>query len=212
MKIEIWSDFACPFCYIGEKKLEKALEELEVKEAIDIRFRSFQLDVNAKSQSNMDVHQYLANKYGMTYEEAKASNQKIVKAAEEVGLNFDFDNLKLANTRLAHELLKYAEEQGKASEVAESLFSAYFEEGIDVENPKNLLRIAKTSGLNQEKVQEIFDHKTYSQEVIRDQQTANEMGVNSVPFFVINDKYSVSGAQSVEHFKAAIDAALDVQN
>lgn len=213
MKIEIWSDFACPYCYIGEKKLEKALTELELQSPVEIEFRSFQLNENAVSHEGEDINALIANKYGIPYEQAKAANDNIVKVAAEVGLKFDFTQIKPGNTRKAHEVLKYSNTMGKGNEIAERLFAAYFEEGVDLSDENSLLGFAEEIGLDKVKVQDIFDQNHYTKAVSEDQKIARQMGVNSVPFFVINDKFTVSGAQSVDHFKMVLDKANeDVKN
>jgi predicted DsbA family dithiol-disulfide isomerase len=209
MIIEIWSDFACPYCYIGEKKLEKAIAEMALDQPIDIRFKSFQLDVNAVSHAGEDINNLIAKKYGMPYEQAKAANNQIVAIAKDVGLDFDFDQIKPGNTGQAHELFKHADSVGKGEAMAEKLFAAYFEKGLDISNTDNLLELASAIGLDGDEVSKVFDQKTYKDQVLADQKTAGDMGINSVPFFVINNQYTVSGAQSVEHFKMALEKAME---
>src|SRR5690242_2162223 len=113
MKVEIWFDFVCPFCYMGERKFEKALAAFEHNDEVEIIFKSFQLNMSQKDVKGKDIHQVIADKYNITYEQAKDNNDRITKAAAEVGLNYRFDILKLNNTQLAHEISKYAESVGK---------------------------------------------------------------------------------------------------
>ncbi len=207
MKIEIWSDFACPYCYIGEKKLEKALTEIELQSPVEIEFRSFQLNENAVSHEGEDINALIANKYNIPYEQAKAANDNIVKVAAEVGLKFDFKQIKPGNTRIAHEVLKYSNSMGKGNEIAQRLFAAYFEEGVDLSDENSLLGFAEEIGLDKAIVKDVLDQNRYTNDVAEDQNTARQMGVNSVPFFVINDKFTVSGAQSIEYFKMTLDKA-----
>ncbi len=209
MKIEIWSDFACPYCYIGEKKLEKALEEMELETLVRVNFRSFQLNENAVSHEGEDLNELIAKKYGISYEQARAANLNIIETAKEVGLNYDFDKIKPGNTGLAHEVYKYSEALGKGKEMVQRLFASYFEEGIDISSEKNLLELAKEVGIDEEQVKEVIEGGTYKVAVKEDQNIARQIGISSVPFFVINDKYAVSGAQSVEHFKRALQQAKD---
>lgn len=210
MKIEIWSDFACPYCYIGEKKLDIALDVLELQSSVEKNFRSFQLNINAKSHKGEDINSLIANKYGISYEKAKAANDNIVSVAKEVGLKFDFNSIKPGNTGLAHEVFKYSESIGKANEMAERLFAAYFEEGIDISSEKELMELAKEIGIDKKNVQEILKQNIYRDAVMNDQATARRIDINSVPFFVINDKYTVSGAQSIEYFKMVIKKAANL--
>lgn len=208
MKIEIWSDYACPYCYIGEKKLDMALEQMKLQTPINKIFRSFQLNVNAVSHEGEDINTLIANKYGITYEKAKAANDNLISVAKEVGLKFDFINIKPGNTRLAHEVYKYCKTIGKAHILTSRLFAAYFEEGIDISSEKELLKIVKEIGIDKEAVHEVLKQNTYRDAVKNDQITAGEMDINSVPFFLIDDKYTVSGAQSVEYFKMVLKKAI----
>jgi len=211
MKIEIWSDFACPYCYIGEKKLEKALEELKLDSSAKVSFRSFQLDVNAVSHPNEDINTLISKKYKISYEQAKKANDGIVATAKEVGLNYDFDNLKPSNTGLAHQLIKFAKTKGKETQFAERLFNAYFVEGIELGKMENLIELASLEGFDVEEVEYALNETVYLKEVLEDQRMAHELGVSSFPFFVIEDKYAVSGAQSVEYFRMAIEKALNMK-
>ena len=204
MKIEIWSDFACPYCYIGEKKLEKALEELTLESKVEIAYRSFQLDVNARSHPDEDINELIAHKYNISIEQAKKANDGIVNTAKDIGLEYDFVNLKPSNTGLAHQLVKFAKTKDLEIEVAKKLFAAYFTKGIELGNKDNLVDLATEVGLNKEDVLKVLDKQIYKDEVFKDQDIARELGVSSVPFFVIDNKYAISGAQSVDHFKGAL--------
>lgn len=209
MKIEIWSDFACPYCYIGEKKLEKALAEIELQSSVEIKYRSFQLNVDAVSHQGEDIHGLIAKKYGIPYETAKAANENIVNVAAAVGLNFDFEQIKPGNTRLAHEVSKYSDSMGKGNEIADRLFAAYFEEGVNLSDENSLLELAEEIGLDKARVQEVLEQNRYTDNVAEDQKTARQMGINSVPFFIINDKETVSGAQSVAYFKMVLEKVIE---
>ena len=207
MNIEIWSDFACPYCYIGEKKLEKAIAEVKLKSPVEITFRSFQLNVDAVSYNGENINTLISKKYGISLDEAKVANDNVVSLAAEVGLNFDFEHLKPGNTALAHEVLKYSNLIGKGNEIARRIFSAYFEEGIDIGDKKNLLELAEKAGIDKNSLQLVLKFKKYTRAVIKDQKKAFQLGIKSVPFFIINNKYSISGAQSVDYFKMALEKA-----
>jgi len=208
LKIEIWSDFACPYCYIGEKKLEKAIEELEIHFPVEIKFRSFQLNVNAGAYAGEDINTLIANKYSITYEKAKAANDKIISTAKEVGLDFDFKQLKPGNTGLAHEVLKYAQSIGKGHDLKKRFFAAYFEEGIDLSIKSNLIKLTDAIGLNRESIQSVLEERYYEEAVMKDQKTAKGLNISSVPYFIIDEKHTVSGAQSVEYFKMILKKAM----
>jgi len=207
MKVEIWSDFVCPFCYMGERRFENALEEFEHKDEVEITFKSFQLDPDAKRIQGKDIYQIIAEKYGISYEQSKASNDEIIKAASEVGLNYRFDILKLNNTEMAHEITKFARSLDKEKALVDRFFKAYFEEGADIGDREILLKLAGEVGINQGELNKKLDAGSFRTEVIKDQEQARKLGINGVPFFVINDKYTVSGAQSVSHFIHVLDKA-----
>lgn len=204
MKIDIWSDYACPFCYLGETRLKKAIEQMG-ETGVELHYRSFQLDPNATAHPDETMDELIANKYGIPVEQAKASNDRIIQAAADSGLHYDFNRIKPNNTRMAHEVTKYAKDKGLEDAVAERLFVAYFEEGVDLGQKENLLRLSEEAGLDKQEVASVLEEGTYTQAVLSDQQQAGAMGISSVPFFVINDQYSVSGAQSEAYFMQALE-------
>lgn len=208
MKIDIWSDYACPFCYLGETRLKKAIEAMGDTD-VELQYRSFQLDPNATAHPNETMNELIANKYGIPVEQAKASNDRIVQAAAESGLTYDFDKIKPNNTRRAHEVTKLAKDKGLEDAVAERLFAAYFEEGVDLNQEENLLRLSEEAGLNKDDVSKALEDGRYKDAVLSDQQQAGAMGISSVPFFVINDQYSISGAQSEAYFMQALEQIKD---
>ncbi|MBN2616882.1 MAG: DsbA family oxidoreductase [Spirochaetales bacterium] len=201
MKIEIWSDFACPFCYIGEKTLIKALKELNLESNTDIEYKSFQLNPNATTQKGKDINLLIAEKYGIPYDQAKASNNRIVNIAKQNDLNFDFDNIVPGNTGLAHELHKYSKTLNKDREITDVIFKAYFENGIDISDINQLIKLAVDTGINTEELKDVLSKRIFANEVSQDQNFALQNNITSVPFFVINDKCTISGAQTIEYFK-----------
>lgn len=209
MKVEIWFDFVCPFCYMGERKFEKALAAFEHKEEVEIVFKSFQLNMSQKDVKGKDIHQVIADKYNITYEEAKANNDRITKAAAEVGLNYRFDILKLNNTQLAHEIAKYAEGVGKGKEIVDLYFKGYFEEGLDIGNEEKLLELAEKAGLDITDLKNKLAGESLKAKVKEDEALARKLGISSVPYFVFDDKYAVSGAQEPEQFLKALNQAYN---
>lgn len=207
MKIEIWSDFACPYCYIGEKKLEKALDELGLHKDVEIGFRSFQLNEKAVRHENVDLNSLISKKYGISYDQAKAANQGIIQGAKEVGLNYDFDIIKPGNTGLAHEVYKYCASLGKGQEMVDLLFSGYFEKGLDISSEEVLMDLGQQVDLAKGDLERLISERTFMKAVKDDQKKAFELGISSVPFFIIDDKYTVSGAQSVANFKDVLAKA-----
>ncbi|MBS7527815.1 DsbA family oxidoreductase [Fusibacter paucivorans] len=209
MKIEIWSDFACPFCYIGETAMMKALEAMGLAESTVVEFKSFQLDVNAKRVPGKDLNEMLAEKYNISYEQAKTSNANIIKMAAEVGLHYDFDHIKPNHTGMAHEMHKFAEANGKGMEAAQLLFKAYLEDGVDIGEMISLLQIAEQIDLPPEALKEALDEKRYLEAVVTDQAIAHQQRIQSVPYFVIDRQYAISGAQSIDYFKMALRQILN---
>ncbi len=207
MNIEVWLDFVCPFCYIGEKKLSIALEQTGLSDKAEIRYRSFQLDVNAKRDPSRDIHQMIADKYGMPYQQAKGMNDRIVQAAGEIGLNFDLDIIKPGNTALAHQMYKYAETLGKGQETTELLFQSHFEKGVDIGSEEELISLAGQVGIDGNDLRRVFSDTLFLEEVMKDQEKAMNMGITGVPFFIFNGKQTVSGAQSIEHFEKVLKEA-----
>ncbi len=207
MKVEIWSDFVCPFCYMGETKFEQALADFEHKDEVEIVFKSFQLPMGKTGVKGKDIHQTIADKYNITYEQAKANNDQIVNAAAKVGLNYRFDILKLNNTELAHEIAKYAESVGKGKDLVDRYFKAYFEEGIDIGDKEKLIELAAEIGINTTELKKQLDQDYLKAEIKKDEALAKKLGINSVPFFIINDRYTVSGAQDPKQFLKALNEA-----
>lgn len=204
MKIEVWSDFACPFCYLGKKRLETAIKDLKMENKVEVVYKSFQLDERATSHPDKDIHELIANKYGIPYEQAKASNGKIIQMAKKEGLAFDFDRIKPNQTRWAHEVQKLAESMGIGDKSTNRLFKAYFEEGADLGDANTLIHLAVEIGLNEIEVRRIIEEEIYETEVKNDQRAARVLGIRSVPHFVFDDHRSLSGAQPVEIFKQVL--------
>lgn len=203
MKIEIWSDFACPFCYIGKRRLEEAVKNYSGR--VKIEFKSFELDPDAPKTQPGDVHAMLAKKYGMTYEKAKAMNDQLTAQAKDAGIDFQMDTLVLANTHDAHRLSHLAKEKGVAAPFAERLMKAYFTDSKNIADRDTLLELAEEAGLSKEAAAPVLDSDRYRDNVRSDQQEARDVGVQGVPFFVFNEKYAVSGAQSVDTFKQVLE-------
>ncbi|PJW15324.1 disulfide bond formation protein DsbA [Geobacillus sp. Manikaran-105] len=205
MKIEVWSDFVCPFCYIGKRRLEQALEPFPHRENVEIVFRSFELDPNAPNETPLTIHEIIANKYGISLEEAKRANADIGRQAEAVGLTFRFETMKPTNTFDAHRLAQYAKEKGKLNDMVERLFYAYFTESKRISDRNVLLALAEAAGLERTEAEEVLASGRYTQEVRRDEEEAAALGIRGVPFFVFNGKYAISGAQPVDVFRRALE-------
>ncbi|MBB6445307.1 DsbA family oxidoreductase [Bacillus benzoevorans] len=213
MKIEVWSDYVCPFCYIGKRRLDMALSGFSQRGQVEVVYKSFELDPNAPKEAQQSIHEMLAQKYSMTVEQAKEANENVGKQAETVGLTYHFDEMKPSNTFDAHRLTKYAKTLGKDTEITEALLHAYFTESKHLSNEETLAEIAETVGIDRAKALEIVkDKHAYAQDVRHDQTEAQSIGVRGVPFFVINKKYAISGAQPIETFINALQQVWQEEN
>jgi len=205
MKIEVWSDYVCPFCYIGKRRLEQALEQFPHKDLVEVEFKAFELDPNSPTYSGESIHEVLAHKYRMSVEQAIQANQNVGNQAATVGLSYRFDDMKPTNTFDAHRLAQFAKTKGRAAVVSEKLLQAYFTEGKHIGDYDTLADIAEASGLNRLEVLNILQDKTaFANEVRADEAIAQQYQIGGVPYFVINSKYAISGAQPLETFNGAL--------
>nr|WP_218624930.1 DsbA family oxidoreductase [Sporosarcina sp. E16_3] len=209
VKIEIWSDYVCPFCYIGKRRLEEALEQTGLGEKAEVVFKAFELDPNSPAVSDTLIKDSLAKKYGMSVEEAKKMTDNVVDQAKTVGLNYNFDVMTPANTFNAHRLAKLAEQEGFDKTVSESLLKAYFIDGEKIGTEDVLLRIAEEAGISRDRAKAVLDSDEFADDVRMDIAEAQQIGVKGVPFFVINRKYAISGAQPAEAFANALRQAAE---
>jgi predicted DsbA family dithiol-disulfide isomerase len=201
MKVEIWSDIMCPFCYIGKRHFEEALKQFPEADKIEIEWHSFQLDPNLpKPASDLNVYEYLAQRKGMSVEQSKAMHNNVVQMAEAAGLHYNFDKTVVANSFDAHRLIQFAKTKNLGDEAEERLFKAYFTEGKDMCDATTLLQLAKEIGLDETETKEVLNTNAFSSEVKNDIEEASRIGVTGVPFFVFNRKYAVSGAQPSSAF------------
>ncbi|MDQ0195071.1 DsbA family oxidoreductase [Paenibacillus wynnii] len=205
MKIDIWSDYACPFCYIGKRRLENALSQFPHRDQVEVVFRSFQLDPSAKVHGNPDIHDMLAAKYGMTRDKAKAMNEQLAEQARGVGLDFRFDSIVSTNTFDGHRLTHYASKQGKGAEMTERLLRAYFTDSVNLGDRSVLAQLAGEIGLNEQETLDMLESDAYADQVNGDIEEGQRLGVTGVPFFVINNKYAISGAQPGPVFTEVLD-------
>ena len=208
MKIEIWSDYACPYCYIGERQLEKALESFSDKESIEISYKAFELDPTASYKVTTTTKDRVARKYGYTSEQAQQMIDNVTKYAKSVGLEYHYDTVRYTNTFDAHRIAKYAETKGKGAKISEKLFHAYFTENKEMSDHKALTDIAVEIGLDKLEVEDVLKNKKFSEDVRNDEYEASRLRIHAVPFFLINGKYSLSGAQPPEAFEKIFKKVL----
>lgn len=209
MKVQIWSDVVCPFCYIGKRKFEKALEGFAAKDKVEIEWKSFQLDPSLDNKEGLSVHEYLGKRKGGTTADGKRMNDGMAAIAKEVGLQFNFDQAIINNTITAHQLLHFAKTRGIQNEIKERIFKAYYTEGKDVSNIDTLVGLAAELGLDVAETRKVLEENVYANEVLADQEHASQIGIQGVPFFVFNNKYAVSGAQQPETFAQVLEKVWD---
>lgn len=209
MKIEIWSDIFCPFCYIGKRRFENALNKFSGKDKVEVVYRSFELSPDAPKVNNKSINETIAEKYGISVEEAKINNDGIIRQAAELGLEYNFDTLILGNSFDAHRLIHFAKDFDKMGEVKEALFKAYFTDSKNISDIDTLGDIAKSVGLDKEEAIKFLNSDKYKNEVREDEALARNYGITSVPTFVFNDKFKVTGAQPEDVFLMALNKALE---
>jgi predicted DsbA family dithiol-disulfide isomerase len=208
MQIEVWSDVVCPWCYIGKRRLQSALEQRGLADDVEIVHRAFQLDPTASTTTEPTID-HLAAKYGVSRDEALAMMTNVTEVAAAEGLDYHLDLCMTGNTRDAHRLALWAQEQDPAiaDQLLEAMYSAYFEQGRGVFTTDDLVAFASEVGLDADAAREMLSGTAYLDQVVQDQVLARTFGANGVPFFVIDRAYGVSGAQPVEVFLSAIDQA-----
>lgn len=208
MKVEIWSDVVCPWCYIGKRRFEAALAQFPDAGQIEIQWKSFQLDPTTPANSSIKTKPYLAKKYGITEEKVEAMTENVTQVAAEEGLEFNLGDSITVNTFKAHRFIHFSESQGKQSEAKERLLHAYFTENLDVDNDEVLMGIGVNLGLNPQQISKVLSETTYSEAVKKDFSEAQALGITGVPFFAFDRKYGVSGAQSSAVFLQYIEKAF----
>lgn len=208
MKVEIWSDVMCPFCYIGKRRFEDALKQFNGKDEIEIEWKSFQLNPAMKTDPTANISQYLADIKGWTLEYAQNMNAHVTEMAAEVGLTYDFDRAVVANSFKAHRFSHLAKQHGLGDAAEEALFKAYFTLGKNTDDTGTLADLGEEIGLDRSEVITVLNSDTYADDVKKDIAEAGELGIRGVPFFVMNGKYAVSGAQAVPVFSETLEKAF----
>ncbi|HWB26488.1 MAG TPA: DsbA family oxidoreductase [Chitinophagaceae bacterium] len=212
MKVEIWSDIMCPFCYIGKRKFEQALQEFDKRGAVEVEWHSFQLDPSIQHMPGKDVHTYLAEIKGKSREWSLQVHKQLTDTAKAVGLAYNFDIAVIANSFEAHRLIQLAKRHGRGDAAEERLFKAYFTEGKNVSDHTTLLSLGEEIGLDRKEVAQMLTSGEFGDNVQADIEEARQLGVNGVPFFVFDRKYAVAGAQSPEVFAQVLEKSFDEWN
>lgn len=207
MKVEIWSDVVCPWCSIGKARFESALERFEHRDEVEVVWRSFELDPDAPLVREGDLATHLAQKYGMSYEESQANLARVTGLADAEGLDFRFDQARNGNTFDAHRLIHLAAKHGLQDEAKTRLFKAYLTEGRVVGDPDTLLDVGTEIGLDPDEVKSMLANDDFDYDVRNDERQAAAFGIHGVPFFVLDRKYGLSGAQPTDVLVEVLEKA-----
>jgi len=207
MQVEIWSDVVCPWCYLGKRRFEQALAGFDGRDDVEVVYRSFELDSTVSPGHHEPVVDMLARKYGMSPAQAQDTQRQMEQRAAGDGLEFHLDALRSGNTRDAHRLVHFAKAHGKQAELVERLHRAYFTEQGSVFDADSLAGYAAEVGLDRTEAEQVLAGDAYADAVVADERTARELGANGVPFFVIDRRYGVSGAQPVDVLRRALEQA-----
>ncbi len=207
MLVEIWSDVVCPWCAIGKVRFEQALADAPYRDEVEVVWRSFELDPHAPATREGDYVTMLATKYRASREQAQGMIDTMVGTAADEGLRFDFDIAKPGNTFDAHRVLHLAADRGVQDEVKDRFLRAYHSEGEAIGDHETLTRLAVEAGLDRDEVTEVLSSDRYADAVRADEEQAYEYGCSGVPFFVIDRRFAIPGAQSPDVIRQALDRA-----
>lgn len=207
MQVEIWSDVVCPWCYLGKRRFERALESFPERDDVTVIYRSFELDPSAPADETVPTVELLAGKYGMTATQAQDAQRQMEERAAQDGLTFRMADLRSGNTRDAHRLLQFARERGQQAELVERLHRAYFTEQESIFDHPSLTKLAVEVGLPENEVGEVLASDRYGEAVQADEALARSFGATGVPFFVLDRRYGISGAQPADVLARALRQA-----
>ncbi len=212
MDVDIWSDIACPWCYVGKRRLEAALEEFEHSDEVTVRWHSFELDPQAPPEREGDHAGNLARKYGTSPEQARDMLSKMTAVAAEDGLEFHFDRARAGNTFDGHRLIQMALAHGCQGAMKERLMRAYLTEGELISDHATLRRLALEVGLPEEEVDALLESDAYGEDVRTDEYTASRLGITAVPFFVVDRSFGAAGAQPPEQLLELLRHGWEAQS
>lgn len=207
MKVDIWSDIRCPFCYIGKRRFEEALSRFEHKDQIEVIWHSFELDPSMKTQPDKNPLEYLAEIKGQTLQWSEQMHDQLTGTAAKAGLTFNFEKCVVANSFDAHRLIQFAKTKGLGDKAKERLLKAYFTDGANIDDRSTLLQLGIEIGLVKAEVDHVLQTDAFTENVRSDEATAQRLGIRGVPFFVLDQQYGVSGAQMPETFLDALEQA-----
>lgn len=212
MNIDVWSDVVCPFCYIGKRNLENALEQTGLTDNVNVVWHSFELAPDAQTNPEASIYEELGKRKGWSLEQSKQIHKQMEQRAKESGLDYDFDKTVPANSFNAHRLLHLAKKKGVQNEMKELLLKGYFTDGKNIDSENFLVETAKQTGLKEEEIHDALLSDSIEKEIRDDITNARKLGIQGVPFFILNEKYSLSGAQPVEVFVEALEKVREELN
>ena len=207
MKVEIWSDVVCPWCYIGKRRFETAMRAFDGRDDVQVQWRSFQLNPEQPRGARTTHDEYLAAKLGTTKEQVHQLNARVVGLAAAEGLRYDFDRYQVINTFDAHRVAHLGKSLGLEDQVQERFLAAQLEQGEVLDDPATLERLGEEIGIPAAETRRVLETDAYRAEVQADIDEAHALGINGVPFFVIDRRYGISGAQPAELFLQALTQA-----
>ncbi len=211
LKIQIWSDVMCPFCYIGKKNFEKALTNLSFKESVEVEWKSFQLDPTLTSNPTY-TSDYLVQKKGFTKEQGQQMSTQVANTGKQAGIDFRFDKAQIVNTFTAHRLLHLSKKHGVSNDMEELLFEAHFTNGDNIADADVLVALAEKLGIDAKEARKAIESDVFDGEIRQDIAQASAIGVRGVPFFVVDGKYGISGAQPAEAFTEVLEQVYSEKN
>lgn len=207
IQVEIWSDVMCPFCYIGKRQFEAALEGFEDRDRVEVTWRSYQLDPQLKADPGQSLYEYLARRKGFSVEQSRQMHEQVTRSAATVGLDYQFDKVVVNNSHAAHRLLQAAKSLGRGDALEEVLFHAYFTEGRDIGDRAVLADLAAAAGIDADLATQSFDDLTgqWGRQVDEEASEGHALGSTGVPFFVFQRQYAVTGAQGESTFRKVLE-------
>jgi predicted DsbA family dithiol-disulfide isomerase len=211
VRIDVWSDILCPFCHLGRRHLELALEQFEHRDEVGVVWHSFQLDRNAPAVDDQPAIDRVAAKYGTSREQMVAQHEQMARDAAAVGLDFQWERLRSGNSYDAHRLVHLARNLGREDEVTDRVMRAWYSEGAQIGDREVLVALAVEAGLDEAVVREMLEGDDIGIDVRTDLALASQIGISAVPTFVLDQKYGVSGAQPVEVLLGSIRQVWDLQ-
>jgi predicted DsbA family dithiol-disulfide isomerase len=204
----MWMDFVCPYCCLGKAKFEKALESFSDKENVEIIYKSFELNPDASNIYPGTLSEYLSKEYGIPMEEVLENNERLTAEAKGLGLAYNLEKIVPINSLYAHKLLQYSKGIGKDTELTGIIFKAHFTDNKNISDIDTLVEISKEAALEEEMVREILNSDKYTDKVRQDEKESQDIGVDVVPYFLINKKFTVAGEQSIETIRICLEKAL----